>query len=429
MKWFNSFLLLLLLGVCLFATATRTRSRRADASVLVASAPPSSAKTTTPAITNSAQRRAAAASRSRSGSHDGSRVNSESNDLPCPLNCSDNGYCNATTGKCNCTAQISYCSSDSCLPLDCYNHGACNVTAGLCACRDGFFPPGVCKYANCSGSPPCSAHGTCNFTSGTCICDEGFFPPDNCIYSHQLSPLTTTCYPCQNGTLTFWLQTSGQNRDLRFLVFIRDSVYSISEEERGHNVMLREDWVSSRTALLSSVFSHIWVTANVSTLVGGAWTSTQDLAGNASLDMMIFSNSSAFWNNGLFNISLSFSLSTDPNSTNPFVCLFISSFGCPHSTVPNEPSPDCFGHGVCVNPDAGLCECTPPYLGDDCTETHSGHRTLAIGIFASIVALVLIWIAFLYIYQKRHYRLIHHEMPSQLSIPLVPPTSSTPEAD
>jgi len=135
--------------------------------------------------------------------------------LPCPNNCSGNGICVSTTGKCVCTSPFlpDDCKYATC-PLNCswnenstLSHGECDTLTGKCNCKHPWVgnacaignascpndcggKVGLCDKATGKCRCPstnynedctkkycyqdCNGHGQCDETSGTCNCDVNY---------------------------------------------------------------------------------------------------------------------------------------------------------------------------------------------------------------------------------------------------------------
>ncbi|KAK5574983.1 hypothetical protein RB653_010238 [Dictyostelium firmibasis] len=101
--------------------------------------------------------------------------------IPCPEDCNNNGLCISKTGICQCNNgfQGTNCSSvvDPGVPcptsnssLVCSGFGTCNSINGYCTCFV-FHNGHDCSLTQCI-DPSCSGFGYCNTTNGQCKCDS-----------------------------------------------------------------------------------------------------------------------------------------------------------------------------------------------------------------------------------------------------------------
>lgn len=130
------------------------------------------------------------------------------------LECSGNGLCNATTGRCSCFRAFysTDCSRKRCPAIRgrvCNLHGICRGSAGrqvvkrlqefqdtttalveqveshdlvgTCACQYPYYGK-ICEYRMCPNDTvtgqPCAGHGVCMPYSGRCVCAEGYYSAD-----------------------------------------------------------------------------------------------------------------------------------------------------------------------------------------------------------------------------------------------------------
>jgi hypothetical protein len=104
--------------------------------------------------------------------------------------CSDNGKCNARTGKCTCKRGYyqgpnAACEKHRCPGRGkCSGRGKCDTATGQCTCKEQFWGPG-CEWRKCLGannilhpgssSAACNGHGACDPKRGTCSCDSSYY--------------------------------------------------------------------------------------------------------------------------------------------------------------------------------------------------------------------------------------------------------------
>merc|ERR1719247_298925 len=91
----------------------------------------------------------------------------------CPKWCSGHGYCDHTTGKCECTKGFlgKDCANNAC-PNSCSGHGKCDGARKTCTCDKKWYGKD-CSKATC----PFNCHqtnGECMVQLGRCACIRGY---------------------------------------------------------------------------------------------------------------------------------------------------------------------------------------------------------------------------------------------------------------
>ena len=130
--------------------------------------------------------------------------------LPCPLNCSGNGFCDREFGKCHCSLSwTGIACAESVLPCpnSCSGHGVCSHKSGHCACDSTWC--GIDCAVPCVSCPDqCNGHGQCNVESSTCFCEPSWGGidcavstescPSGCSGNGRCEHSTGKCY-CDKG--------------------------------------------------------------------------------------------------------------------------------------------------------------------------------------------------------------------------------------